>query len=622
MESFDQKATSEFLYRLLRHLSGEERDDIAGIKASAIKAIAEKDLGISKIQNLLLADNGNSPQLEELLSDGVTSIGTLVSENQAKEIRSYFSDLKGYPTHLASENTINLVETGCKDALRESGAYWCSYSPLDSIRAPHILDVLRNPKVIDIVSKYLGCVPTLYNLNVWWTFANTKKRAPIAQMFHRDPDDFRFVTVFLYLTDVEKGNGSHEVLKSTHNHEKTLSLITQLRNQKNLSDDFVQSFLTMSLNEDGNKLELDRMIESVFGEYIQDLHGTAGTAFLEDTWALHRAVPYSKVDRLVLWARFGLGVNSETALNGSFQAALYPDQFSSNLEKIIFRNFILPDTRTMIVVCTQSTKECAQKFILRHEGETILYELEDTFSPERSDYQGLIKLINSHSTGIVCTLFLFDEFNPARDFLFSQCAALDIANLTHPETMPIPYTLQETQFEYSRRILPYPAPKINKEVAERILGEISDIFIASELYWHISFGTLLGLTRDEGIFPWDTDLDLITLEEELPNFVKLFPTLIESGFEVARLNPNMITFWKHGVGIDLYHLTYRRKLLGGSYFVGKKLYFKEIPKVQKQEFQHIGWTLLPENQHEILENLYGPNWRIPDPKWEWGSDLF
>ena len=45
--------------------------------------------------------------------------------------------------------------------------------------------------------------------------------------------------------------------------------------------------------------------------------GDAGTAFLADTFGLHKGSYAIKNDRLVAWARYGLGVNHSIALNNT-----------------------------------------------------------------------------------------------------------------------------------------------------------------------------------------------------------------------------------------------------------------------------------------------------------------
>jgi len=84
------------------------------------------------------------------------------------------------------------------------------------LKAPRLLEALNDPALIDLIEQYLGCVPTLYSLNAWWTFPADKPEMTNVQFFHRDTDDWRFLTLFLYLTDVGPDGGPHEAIPGSH----------------------------------------------------------------------------------------------------------------------------------------------------------------------------------------------------------------------------------------------------------------------------------------------------------------------------------------------------------------------------------------------------------------------
>lgn len=64
---------------------------------------------------------------------------------------------------------------------------------------PAIAQLASDPLLRWIAGRYLGSVPTLVGVNLWWTFpvdASDEDRDRHAHLFHRDVDDFRFFKFF------------------------------------------------------------------------------------------------------------------------------------------------------------------------------------------------------------------------------------------------------------------------------------------------------------------------------------------------------------------------------------------------------------------------------------------
>ena len=336
----EQEIASQFSYALLRHTPWDKRKAIAKIKADAMNIVTKKVLNMEKLEEILFAPTSNDDAVAKLREEGYVNLGKMLTDKQISEVLAYFSKKKGYPNHIASTKTQQKSTPDFMPAIRDNGNYWCSFTASDSLRCPHLLDILKSPQLIDIVSKYLGCLPSIYCVNTWWTFKNQLKIAPIAQRFHRDPDDFRFVAFFLYLSNTEEGNGSHEMVRKSHDYDLTISHLHDLCKRHLIDDYQIKHFIEMSLFEDGNTPQLDNFITDFLSNDIIDLHGKAGTAFLEDTWSLHRAVPFANKDRLVIWCRYGISPNSETCLNGYIEPSLDGRLFSSSMERCIFRHYI------------------------------------------------------------------------------------------------------------------------------------------------------------------------------------------------------------------------------------------------------------------------------------------
>lgn len=151
--------------------------------------------------------------------------------------------------------------------------------PLEAVLGcPGLLDLVNDPTVLRIAADYLGCKPTLSSLGVRWSFPTEGPRAE-TQRFHRDPDDWRFLKLFVYLTDVDAESGPHVYVLGTH---RTAGSVRA-------------------------RLHDDREIERRYGRAsLRTVVGPRGTVFLADTQGIHRGVPPAARPRLILQAQYSL----------------------------------------------------------------------------------------------------------------------------------------------------------------------------------------------------------------------------------------------------------------------------------------------------------------------------
>jgi len=150
-----------------------------------------------------------------------------------------------------------------------------------------------------VAAKYLGCVPTLYSMNLWWVFSGHANHPTVTHRFHRDFDDFKWCTLFCYLTDVSVGAGEQEFIRHSHR----LDLVRQ---RKGLDG----AELTGPFSASGYKLQ--QRIDELFKDDIVVIEGPARSAIIADTFGYHRGVPPTVGHRLMFWARYGLYVNANT----------------------------------------------------------------------------------------------------------------------------------------------------------------------------------------------------------------------------------------------------------------------------------------------------------------------
>lgn len=127
--------------------------------------------------------------------------------------------------------------------------------------------IVYDPVVISLVTEYLGVAPFVFQSELTSYNRQGGKQLDPGQtcrkMFHYDVSDFRSLTLFVYLNDIEPDGGAHVVIPATH---RSLSL-----------SKYGSRFL--SYEDACSRYGEDRMVK---------ITGRKGTAFLEDLVNWHK----------------------------------------------------------------------------------------------------------------------------------------------------------------------------------------------------------------------------------------------------------------------------------------------------------------------------------------------
>lgn len=193
-----------------------------------------------------------------LKKNSYTLIDNIFNNSEIREIKSYLASL---------EDFCELTEksTGEKMSMKY-------YKTEDLINHDLILKGANNPKLINILNGYFNGAYKLDWIWSWWSFADLNDSVG-PQLFHRDYETMNFLKVFVYLTDVENDDGSHQIVKGSHNINKFYK---------------IERFT-------------DKDILSEFGaENIININGNQGTSFIANTFAIHKGFKPKNKDRLVL----------------------------------------------------------------------------------------------------------------------------------------------------------------------------------------------------------------------------------------------------------------------------------------------------------------------------------
>jgi hypothetical protein len=158
---------------------------------------------------------GTSQQLQTLHRDGHLALGQLLDERQCDEVLAYLRDKPMSDRH----DDTSTFDLGGVPAHVRLGDY-----PMRSvIDCPHILALANSPQLLDLATRYIGCKPTISALSLRWSFPS-KSGDQQLQSFHRDSDDWRYLKVMVYLTEVEANGGPHVFVQGTHLEAATLRL--------------------------------------------------------------------------------------------------------------------------------------------------------------------------------------------------------------------------------------------------------------------------------------------------------------------------------------------------------------------------------------------------------------
>ena len=168
-------------------------------------------------------------------------------------------------------------------------------------------------------------------------------------------------------------------------------------------------------------------------------------------------------------------------------------------------------------------------------------------------------------------------------------------------------------------------PLKERNVEEQIflaLEESNGIFEAQfskKLF--ICYGTLLGCIRDNDFIPHDDDVDVCFLAEEqgldaaVDEFRQIMETLTNIGEKVQFDNSAQFHWSLQGTTLDVFMAWMEGDNLymynAGGLFPRNRIY----PLVER-EFKG-RQVLIPNHSEALLELIYGPGWRIPDPSFQW-----
>ena len=213
------------------------------------------------------------PDLQDTLGalqrDGIAMLSNLFSAAELVDVVEFF---------LSQEVAAPGGGRVAHDRLPD-GVPMAAYPLATVVACPWLMTAINRAEILRLASAFLGCKPTLCSVGVRWSFPGSKS-PDMTQTFHRDPDDWRFLKLFVYLTDVDDDErGPHIYVAGSHKTPGSLRAKTYAREQ----------------------------IEARFGKRnMRAILGARGTTFIADTSGVHAGIPPQRAPRLLLQAQYSI----------------------------------------------------------------------------------------------------------------------------------------------------------------------------------------------------------------------------------------------------------------------------------------------------------------------------
>lgn len=146
-------------------------------------------------------------------------------------------------------------------------------------QCPAINKIAYDSTITSVARKYLLSEPKLWFTAMYWSLPGAALQGNIlyrshSDHFHYDVLDFKALTLFIYLTDVDEYCAPHILIENTHN-DKSLSKITR-----------------QIIDPDTAQIN--------YGNKIKVILGKKGTGFFEDTLVYHKRSEVCEKKRLIL----------------------------------------------------------------------------------------------------------------------------------------------------------------------------------------------------------------------------------------------------------------------------------------------------------------------------------
>ena len=175
--------------------------------------------------------------------------------------------------------------------------------------------------------------------------------------------------------------------------------------------------------------------------------------------------------------------------------------------------------------------------------------------------------------------------------------------------------------KYGQIILPIKERNDEEQIfqALKVSNEIFEAQFSKSLF--ICYGTLLGCIRNNDFIPHDDDVDVCFLADEqgldaaVDEFRQVIRTLTNIDQRIVFDSGGQFHWLVQGMWLDVFMAWIEDDNLY-MYNAGGPFSRNQIYPLVEREFKG-RQVLIPNDSEAMLELIYGPRWRIPDPSFQW-----
>jgi len=274
-----------FLLRLRYRLPLDSYEGFANI----VSSVLNEELRFHAVN--AGAENAVCLQLAtQIRRDGLAPLGSLLTRTEVDEVVRYLSQHQVYDGWSRVKGDFPLGQVP-----KEISVGHIHVNVLPS--CPHLVYLANHPRVLSCVSQFLGTTPTLQYFSLWWSFADRAEPRD-AQLFHIDRHCYRFVKLFIFLTDVDMDSGPHVYAQGSADRSKLHERFEALTKNDPVAKERFNQMMQMQRKKDED-------VTDFFGaDNIKYVTGAAGSSFLINTAGIHKGLPPKSTNRLIFQALY------------------------------------------------------------------------------------------------------------------------------------------------------------------------------------------------------------------------------------------------------------------------------------------------------------------------------